>query len=145
MLVFSLLVIVVVGALVYFIYPEKVIGPSDKAQIEALAETLITAILQGDKEALDETLDDEFVFDRSDTVMTRSQFIRDIVKGDLWAKLSDQRELEVTGDVAFLTAPFDANIVIDSQFMEVSGTMTIDFIKQEKTWSVRSIRIMPTF
>lgn len=145
MLALALLAIAIVGAVVYFTYPDKVVGPSDKAQVEALAETLITAILQVDEEALEEALDEDFVFDRSDTVMTRSQFMRDVIKGDLWAKLSDQREIEVSGDTAFLTAPFDANIVIGGEFFEVSGTMTIDFIKHEKAWSVRSIRVMPIF
>jgi hypothetical protein len=41
--------------------------------------------------------------------------------------------------------PFDANVLMGDEFFEVSGTMTIDFIKQGQTWSVRSIRIMPLF
>lgn len=139
-----LFVLVVLGAVVYFTYPDKKLGgPSDSAQVEGLAEGLIAAVLQGDMEALEKILHKDFVFDRLDTVMTRSQFTQDIAKGDLRARLSDQRELEISGDAAFLTTSFDADMVIDDELLKVSGTMTIDFIKQGKTWSVRSIRIMP--
>ncbi|NMB47092.1 MAG: nuclear transport factor 2 family protein [Firmicutes bacterium] len=145
LLALLLLVVVGVGFIVYSIYPDRPRGPSDKAQVESLAEQLITAVLQSDEEVLNEILDADFVFDRSDMLMTRSQFIRDISAGDLWVRLSDEREVEAAGDAAFIITPFDANIVIGDEFLEVSGTMTLDFVKQEKTWSVRSIRIMPLF
>lgn len=140
-----LLIIVVVGGIVYTLCWDKFGGPSDKDQLEALATTLIKAVSRGDREALEESLNDEFVFDRSDAIVTRDQFIEDVIKGDLWARLSDKQDLEIAGDAAFLTAPFDANVSMGDEFFEVSGTMTIDFIKQGKTWSVRSIRIMPLF
>jgi hypothetical protein len=140
-----LLAIVVVGGIVYTLYGDKLSGPSDKDQVEALANTLVKAVSRGNREALEESLDDEFVFDRSDAIVTREQFIEDVIKGDLWARLSDEQDLEIAGDAAFLTAPFDANVLMGDEFFEVSGTMTIDFIKQGQTWSVRSIRIMPLF
>jgi hypothetical protein len=99
-----LLVIVVVGGIVYTLYGDKLSGPSDKAQVEALANTLVKAVSRGDREALEESLDDEFVFDRSDAIVTREQFIEDVIKGDLWARLSDKQDLEIAGDAAFLTA-----------------------------------------
>lgn len=138
-----ILVIIVVGGIAYTLCLDKFTGPSDKEQVEALAQTLIKAVSRGDGEALEETLDDEFVFDRFDDIVTRSEFIQDVVRGELWARLRDNQDLEVSGDVAFLTAPFDANILMDDELLEVSGTMTIDFVRQGKSWSVRSIRIMP--
>ena len=138
-----ILVIIVVGGIAYTLCLDKFAGPSDKEQVEALVQTLIKAVSRGDGEALEETLDDEFVFDRFDDIVTRSEFIQDVVRGGLWARLRDDQDLEVSGDVAFLTAPFDANIPMDDELLEVTGTMTIDFVRQGKSWSVRSIRIMP--
>ncbi|NLJ24973.1 MAG: hypothetical protein GX354_06065 [Firmicutes bacterium] len=47
-----LLVIVVVGGIVYTLYGDKLSGPSDKDQVEALANTLVKAVSRGDREAL---------------------------------------------------------------------------------------------
>ena len=138
-------VLIAVGVIIHFTSTGRVGGPSDKAQVEALAEILVSAVMKGDELALQEILHEEFVFDAMDMLATRSQFIGDVVAGDLWAKLSDDRELEISGKSAFLTAPFEANVVLNGEFLQVSGTMTVDFIKSDKTWSVRTIRVMPVF
>ena len=135
-------VLIAVGVIIHFTSTGRVGGPSDKAQVEALAEILVSAVMKGDELALQEILHEEFIFD---AMATRSQFIGDVVAGDLWAKLSDDRELEISGKSAFLTAPFEASVVLNGEFLQVSGTMTVDFIKSEKTWSVRTIRVMPVF
>lgn len=137
--------LVVAGIAIHLVSSGREGRFSDKAQVEVLADSLISAIMQGNEDALERALHQEFVFDAYDMIVSRSQFIREVVKGDLWAKLSDDGQLEISGDLASLTAPFEANVVWDDEFLEISGTMTVDFVKSEKVWSARSIRIMPTF
>lgn len=135
--------LIAIGVIVHLTSTGKVGGPSDKTQVEVLAEDLIVAVMKGDEEVLQNVLHQDFVFDAMDMLVSRSQFIRDVVSGDLWAKLSDSRELEIDGKAAFLTAPFDANVVVDGDFFEVSGTMKVGFVKDDKVWLVRTIRVMP--
>lgn len=136
--------LIAVGVIVHLTSTGKVGGPSDKVQVEALADSLISAVMKGDEQVLQEVLHEDFVFDAMDMLVSRHQFIRDVVSGDLWADLSDTRELEIAGQSAFLTAPFEANVVVDGDFFQVSGTMKVGFVKGDKAWSVRTIRVMPS-
>lgn len=141
--VLTISVLIVGGILFYLAGSGNLFGPSDKTQVGATAEKMFAAILQGDEAVLQAVLHKDFVFDAMDMLVGRREFISNIVSGDLWAKVADERELEMTGTSAAMITPFEANAVIYDEFFQFSGTMRVDFVKEEAGWLVRTIRVMP--